>query len=131
MNVNDFIGLPYREGGRGPAVYDCYGLVAAVWREFRGAELPDWYQEEPGPHGASRAISAALAGEVSAGRSVRVENPRDLDIAVVSGGARAHHIGVVIDGGVLHAARTLGSMWHSLPRFATLYPKTEFYRWHP
>ena len=129
MNVNDFIGLPYREGARGPDAYDCYGLVAAVLRAAHGVELPDWYADTPGPQGASRAISAALAGEAAGGRSVKVETPADYDIAVVGSATRPHHVGVVLDGGVLHAAKAFGAAWHPLPRFLTFYPLTEFYRW--
>lgn len=131
MNVDDFVGLPYREGARGPSEYDCYGLVAAVLRAARGIELPDWYQDTPGPQGASRAISAALAGEVSGGRCTRVDAPADFDIAIVGSTTRPHHVGVVVHGGVLHASKTFGSAWHSLVRFRTFYPHTEFYRWAP
>lgn len=133
MTLDDFVGLPYREGARGPDAYDCYGLVAAVFRAIRGVELPDWYQGSPGQQGASRAISAALAGEVAGGRSVRVnwpeEAPEEFDIAIVGSTTRPHHVGVFVAGGVLHASKTFGSTWHSLPRFLSFYPKTEFYRW--
>lgn len=131
MNVDLFVGLPYREGARGPDAYDCYGLVAAVLKAARGVELPDWYQGGPGAQAASRAISAALEGEVSGGRSVRVECPADYDVAIVGSRLRPHHVGVVIEGGVLHASKPFGSTWHPIDRFARLYPHTEFYRWHP
>ena len=131
MNINDFVGLPYREGARGPDAYDCYGLVMAVFRAACGVSLPDWYQDGPGTRAASRAISAALAGEVSGGRAVKVAEPANLDLAIVSNTNRPDHIGVVWDGGVLHASKAFGSAWHLLPRFLTYYPRTEFYRWHP
>lgn len=131
MNINDFVGIPYREGGRGPDAYDCYGLIMAVFRAARGVELPDWYQAAPGTPAASRAISAALAGEVAGGRTVLVETPADLDIAIVGKVSCAHHVGVFLEEGVLHAARAFGSVWHPLPRFLSRYPRTEFYRWHP
>ena len=131
MNLDQFVGLPYREGARGPDAFDCYGLVAAVFRAVRGVELPDWYQTAPGPQSASRAISAALAGEVAGGRSEPVETPADYDIAIVGSAHRPHHVGVVVEGGVLHASRAFGSAWHPLARFKMLYPKTEFYRWLP
>lgn len=129
MNLDDYIGLPYREGARGPDAYDCWGIVAEVLRAARGWSLPDWYQSAPGPQAASRAISAAVEGEVAGGRSVRVDAPEDYDIAVVGSGTRPHHVGVYIHGGVLHASRGLGSTWHQLGRFRMLYPHTEFYRW--
>ena len=135
MTLDDFVGLPYREGARGPDAYDCYGLVAAVLRAMRGVELPDWYQPASGPAGASRAISAALAGEVAGGRSIRINwpdaAPEDYDIAIVGSASRPHHVGVVASGGVLHSSKAFGSTWHSLPRFLTFYPRTEFYKWAP
>lgn len=131
MNLNDYIGLPYREGARGPDAFDCYGLVAAVYKAVQGIDLPDWYQSAPGPQSASRAISAALAGEVAGGRTTRVDVPQDMDIAIVGSSLRPHHVGVWVAGGVLHASRTFGSAWHPLPRFRMLYPMTEFYRWQP
>jgi len=131
MNFDDFVGLPYREAGRGPDTYDCYGLVAAVLKVARGVSLPDWHTEAAGTQAASRAISEALRGEVAEGRSVRVDKPVDFDIAIIGSALRPHHIGVVVEDGVLHASRTFGSAWHQLGRFLTIYPHTEFYRWHP
>lgn len=131
MNIDHFVGLPYRDGARGPDAYDCYGIVAAVLKAVRGVELPDWHAEAAGPQAASRAISAALAGEVSGGRSVMVTEPADWDVAIVGSGMRPHHVGVYCTGGVLHATRGLGSAWHPLNRFRMLYPRTEFYRWQP
>lgn len=129
MTLDDFIGLPYRECGRGPDAYDCYGIVAAVFRAMRGIELPDWYQDTPGQQGASRAIAAALAGEVEGGRSVKVETPADWDIAIVGSRMRPHHVGVVHGGGVLHACKEYGSIWQPFQRFAMTYPMVEYYRW--
>ena len=129
MNMNDFIGLPYREGARGPDAFDCYGLVAAVLKAARGVQLPDWYAAGSGPQAASRAISAALAGETAGGRSIRVESPVDYDIAIVGSTLRPHHVGVMFSGGVLHAAKAFGSTWHPFSRFANLYPAVEYYKW--
>jgi cell wall-associated NlpC family hydrolase len=131
MNINDFIGLPYREGARGPDAFDCYGLVAAVLRAVKGHELPDWHADASGPQSASRAISSALGGEMAGGRSIQVADPENYDVAIVGSNHRPHHVGIVYDGGVLHASREFGSAWHPIPRFKTFYPRTEFYRWQP
>ena len=36
-----YMGLPFVEGGRGPASFDCAGLLADIYRQ-RGIELPAW-----------------------------------------------------------------------------------------
>ena len=39
--VADLIGAPFRDGGRGPDAYDCWGLVREVYKRY-GVELPDY-----------------------------------------------------------------------------------------
>ena len=131
MNYDRFIGVPYKAGARGPDAYDCYGLVAAIYKAAKGIDLPDWYASAPGVPAAARAISDALAGETKAGRAVKVDDPQELDIAVVGGAHAANHVGVVVNGGVIHSSKTFGSTWHSMTRFKMFYPRTEFYRWQP
>jgi cell wall-associated NlpC family hydrolase len=131
MNVNDFVGLPYRAGARGPDAFDCYGIIAEVYLKMRGIVLPDFYQRGPGAGAASSAIAASLSCEVGEGRARLTDDVRDFDIAVVRSPASPHHVGVVIENGVLHAGAAFGSAWHAIPRFVSLYPKTEFYRWQP
>jgi len=130
MNVNCFIGLPYREGARGPDAFDCYGLIIEVFRQLRGINLPDFYQDGPGVQQASRAIAAAVRGEAAGGRCEKVEEPQNFDFAIAGSATRPHHVGLVANGGVLHASKAFGSAWHPVYRFKMLYPETGFYRWH-
>lgn len=131
MTPDDFVGLPFRVGARGPDAFDCYGIVAEVLRRARGVALPDWYQGAPGQQAASRAVSAALAGEVSEGRAVLVAAPEEFDIAIVGGFRRAHHVGIVLQGGILHSTEQFGCIWQGVSRFCMLFNQTEFYRWQP
>jgi hypothetical protein len=101
-----------------------------VFRRFRGVDLPDFYQNGSGPLHASRAIAAAVRGEADGGRSEKVSIPNDFDIAVAGSAFNPHHVGVVINNGVLHSSKAFGSAWNPLARFMMLYPSTEFYRWH-
>lgn len=41
MWVNKWVGLPYRELGRGPQEFDCLGLFLALQRERHGRDLFD------------------------------------------------------------------------------------------
>jgi cell wall-associated NlpC family hydrolase len=50
--MNDLIGLPYIDGGRGPDAYDCWGLVREVYHRH-GIEIPDY------------SISAEACAEIS------------------------------------------------------------------
>ncbi len=41
MIINDLIGKPFKNGGRGPGEYDCYGLCREVYHRL-GIELPQY-----------------------------------------------------------------------------------------
>jgi len=41
IDLQDLIGKPFTDGGRGPDTYDCWGLVAEVFRRY-GTELQDY-----------------------------------------------------------------------------------------
>lgn len=39
--IDDLIGKPFENGGRGPDNFDCWGLVLEIFRRY-GIELPDY-----------------------------------------------------------------------------------------
>lgn len=39
--INDLIGKQFQSGGRGPDIFDCWGLVREIYRRY-GVELPDY-----------------------------------------------------------------------------------------
>lgn len=47
-DLAQYIGKPFKYGGRGPEFYDCYGLVKAILKE-EGAEIPDYMSPDDGP----------------------------------------------------------------------------------
>lgn len=52
----DLVGVPFEYRGRGPATYDCFGLVMECWRRTHGVELPDFIS--PTDQGAQAALGA-------------------------------------------------------------------------
>ena len=59
-----WIGVPYRDKGRGPDAFDCWGLVRAILRAERGLPLPDYadaYTTADAPDSVARAVAAGLA----------------------------------------------------------------------
>jgi cell wall-associated NlpC family hydrolase len=48
--VNDsyekYLSAPFSYGGRGPDVFDCYGLLKRLYKEERGVEIPDFVSED-------------------------------------------------------------------------------------
>lgn len=99
-DVNDLIGLPYRRGARGPASYDCWGLVLELaWR--CGRAIPaDWCSR-----GMTRSEQRALMAGVAGVRTIRLDAPVEGAIAYSERGA---HCGYVLHGRVVHAMRGAG-----------------------
>jgi cell wall-associated NlpC family hydrolase len=57
IEVSDLIGKPFQYGGRGPAEYDCYGLVMECARRA-GAPIPDHHSTD---NQAAQAAAFAMA----------------------------------------------------------------------
>lgn len=125
--INDYVGLSYELGGRGPDHFDCYGLCALVYREQFDIDLPDWNEAVLELKG--RAL--AFEGEIHSGTWTELQEPEDGCFVICYRTKAAHHMGVYFAGGVLHAARGVGSVFEPLPRFQNQYGKVIFGRWAP
>lgn len=118
MNINDLIGTPYRLGARGPDALDCWGLVLEVYRRA-GKHLPDYASD-----GMSRQdlIRLVRAEERIA---TKIDEPEPL--CIVNDNRRGH-VGVWVNGAVLHASRGFGVIAQPLEQFRMTYPTAEFFR---
>ena len=104
-----YVGAPFKDGGRGPDVFDCWGLVSQVYRDQLGIDLPHYGE-----------ISAAdllrVRREIMAGAASepwrQVTDPREFDVAVMRlPTGRGHgHVGVLTDPrNVLHVEAGSGA----------------------
>lgn len=127
MDLNKYIGVPYLPGGRDPARgLDCYGLVRAVYREL-GRELPDWQGDSEDLRAVTNSLLHAVDAEEYA---VPVERPENYDFVLVKRRALPWHIGVYLQGSVLHAERGVGVSFVELGRFLQAQgPNVEYARW--
>ena len=41
ISYSDYIGIPFKYGGRDRKNLDCYGLVMLLYKELKGIEVPD------------------------------------------------------------------------------------------
>jgi cell wall-associated NlpC family hydrolase len=42
VNLGSYIGIPFRQHGRGPTYYDCWGFVRLIYKNELGITLPDY-----------------------------------------------------------------------------------------
>ncbi len=99
IEIGDLLGLPYRDHGRGPDAYDCYGLAMEVERRM-GKTLRDVAYDWNDPQ-LCRSCAPTLGVHriQSFGRGALVE--------IVEGGRL--HIGVCLDRqNFIHATRNRG-----------------------
>lgn len=92
--VGRWVGLPYRDKGRGPDGFDCWGLVRAALLAERGIRLPDYadaYESASDPDSASRAVTAGLANGWR-----KVERPEPFDLVILKIALRPWHCGLIV-----------------------------------
>lgn len=86
-----YIGLPYRQGGRGPDGFDCWGILRLIYQNELGIPLP----ELPGIsaetalhiHGETRKQLVEAEWE-------EIDRPADLCAVGMSQKEAVHHVGV-------------------------------------
>ena len=125
--INDYVGIPYKHGGRDWEGLDCYGLVKLVYQEEYGIVLRDWATEAMEMRGKMDAISSVLFS----GEWEEVEEPDDGCFAVCKRLRAAHHLGLYYGGGVLHAVEGTGVIYQPMGRFMANFNKVTFGRWTP
>ena len=109
--VNDYVGIPYTQGGRGHTGVDCWGLIALVMYEQRGIDIPDFLGPEP--------LDDSVEVE-------ELDAPEDFCLVRSETDGYADHWGVYIAGSVLHASEH-GSIVVALSHYQRRYPDTRFY----
>lgn len=112
--ILDYLGRPWAAGAAGPEAYDCWGLVRAVYRDRLNIEVP------PIDVDAMRLAAVARAFEASPeyAQWYEVANPAPCAIALMSHGARPHHVGLWTGEAVLHAIEGAGVIHQSLASLA-------------
>lgn len=102
MDLSEFVGLPWADKGRGPQGYDCWGLLALVYRRLLKIDLPA-FTDAYVTAADREAVAALIAGHCSPWRDVSIDAVRPLDGVVMLEGGAACHVGLVASPGfVLH-----------------------------
>lgn len=92
--VGPYIGMPYKDKGRGPDGWDCWGGVRMVLAEVFGQVLPDYadaYTHAEDMASVSRAVSVGLAEGWQ-----EVSSPAPGDLLIISIAGRPWHCGIMV-----------------------------------
>ena len=115
--VAEYIGIPWTDTGATRQGVNCWGLVALVYRERAGIELPlyeDWRWESdlkplsPEAQALRRSIGQKIAAEAEAWTAVPINERRTLDVLLIRQMGWPCHVGLFITPNrVLHAEAKL------------------------
>jgi cell wall-associated NlpC family hydrolase len=102
MNLDEYVGLPYRDNGRDREGCDCWGLVRLVFAEKANIALPS-YSELYRTAEDDAANEALIAGHLDVWTEIAESDVRPLDCLLMKMAGKECHIGVVVKPGyVLH-----------------------------
>jgi probable lipoprotein NlpC len=96
--ARQFLGIPYRHGGRDSTGLDCLGLVYLFYKKL-GIEIPtddgrpyttDWYKTDP-----ERFVRGLL--QVGRGINLNTEQLQPFDLVYFRVGGAVTHAGVMVD----------------------------------
>lgn len=124
--LDTYLTSTYQDGGRGPRVFDCYGLVRAVRHDLFGLPLlPSHGAISPDDKAQMTATCEAERQRLTQG------NPAPAAIATCWRGQLCVHVGVCVELngrlGVLETGRKCGPRWLSLADFERRYLKVIYY----
>jgi cell wall-associated NlpC family hydrolase len=127
-DFEDFVGIPWHDGGRTRAGADCWGLFWLVYKEVLGIELPSYSEDY------TTALDRIVIRRLIDGRPdywTGVGDPEPGDGALMYLGARVH-IGVVVGGGrMLHIEKGAGAVIESYGSLRIANSLEGFYRYTP
>jgi cell wall-associated NlpC family hydrolase len=119
IDVARYVGLPYRDHGRGPEAFDCWGLVRLVYLEVFKIELPSFVDGYLSASWDAEGVAALVVHERARWREV--QDRREGDVVVIRMAARPRHVGLWLEGNrMLHTLAGHDSALESLesPKWA-------------
>ena len=99
----DYLGKPWVSGGRGPDCFDCWGLVCDIYQKQFEIELSPFEGYNPKD---LRRTNEEIEKQGVLGEWIKLDEPEDNCLVLMSKNKAFHHIGIFIDidgGKVIHA----------------------------
>jgi cell wall-associated NlpC family hydrolase len=110
--ISDYLLNTHTPNGRKYPNLDCWGLIVDVYRERLGIELSEYTDLSQSD------MSVGLAYERHAGRFIEVKEPQNYDVVAFFVCGRLYHVGIWIDGKVLHTSQKKNCRYEIMDRVA-------------
>ena len=124
--IDQYITIPYKDGGRDRSGIDCFGLVILVEREVFGIELDDLLYRSSEDFDSNSHLVDAHRATIEA---ELVNDPEEGDLVLVRYNGLACHVGVYVEPRcVLHSVSGLGTVCEKLDSPRIRHRVEGFYR---
>ncbi len=128
ININTYIGIPYKDKGLDVTGFDCWGLFAHIYREYFDIVFDEQYPFTPGKD--QKKIVNAFDSAIEGKRWKRLTAPKEGCAVALSKNNIIHHIGIWTRGGCLHCVKGIGVVYHTKNHLSRNgYGRVEFYEW--
>lgn len=127
MNTEEYIGIPYKKGGRNPQEgFDCWGLVAYIYEKELGIKFKQQYNIVSGE---TLKITKAFKTAIDSNTWMKIVIPEQFCGVALSQNKKIHHVGIWVENGCLHAIKGVGVVYNSRISLELQgYNKLEFYK---
>jgi cell wall-associated NlpC family hydrolase len=119
-SLDDYLLIQHTPNGRKYPRLDCWGLIVDIYREHRGIVLDDYTDLT------AATMQAGFLAE-TAGRFYEVNEPQNYDIVAFFTAKRLYHVGIYLDGKILHTSERRNARFEKLNR--TPGTNRRFYRY--
>lgn len=120
-HINDYLLIQHTPNGRTFPRLDCWGLVVDYYQQNLGITLDDYTDLD------SKTMSKGLMYERDAGRFTEVKVPKNGDIVAFFFSGRLYHVGIYLDGRMLHTSERKNCRYERLDD--TTLSHRRFYRY--
>lgn len=128
--AKNYVGIPYRALGRDRNGCDCWGLLAMVWREQFGRDLPDYGSQRWADGVDPKAVGTGAQQYAAQFAAVPLGEEEVGDGVLLRMRGHPLHVGLVLaPGWMLHTHETADSCVESYERFVWKHRVIGIYRY--
>ena len=109
-SINDYLLNKHTPNGRTFPNLDCWGLIVDFYREQLGIQLNEYTDLD------SKCMGKGFMKERDSGRFVETKEPENGDVIAFFSNARLYHVGIYINGRILHTSQARNCRYERLER---------------
>lgn len=109
-SIDDYLLIKHTPNGRTFPNLDCWGLIVDYYREMLRIQINEYTDLT------AANMSTGLMYERLSGRFVETKKPRNGDVIAFFVNARLYHVGIYINGRILHTSQSKNCRFESLDR---------------